>query len=77
VLESLKHLPDDATFEDIIDYISLMAELEQYNTPAPWEVSPEVAQRLRHSIAQSKSGQAVEKALLESRKQVGKGSSNS
>jgi hypothetical protein len=63
VLESLKNLPDDATFEDITQYVSLMAELEQDNSPAPWEVYPEVAERLRLSIAQSERGQTLERIL--------------
>jgi hypothetical protein len=63
VLESLKNLPDDATFEDITQYVSLMAELEQDNSPAPWDVYPEVAERLRLSIAQSERGQTLERIL--------------
>jgi toxin YoeB len=65
VLESLKNLPDDATFEDIIEYVSLMAVLEQDSSPAPWDVRPEIAERLKLSVVQAQQGQTLEKAWIQ------------
>ena len=44
---------------------SLEIEEELLETPAPWERDPRVMARLLESIAQSKSGQRMEAALID------------
>ena len=44
---------------------SLEIEEELLETPAPWELDPRVMARLLESIAQSKSGQRMEAALID------------
>lgn len=44
---------------------SLEIEEELLETPAPWERDPRVKARLLESIAETKSGQRVEAALID------------
>lgn len=45
--------------------VSVEAEEELLETPAPWDRDPRVMARLLESIAQAKAGQRVEAALID------------
>ena len=46
--------------------VSVEAEEELLETPAPWDRDPRVMARLLESIAQSKAGQRVKATLIDS-----------